>query len=230
MADPNDPFASLAVDLNAQSKAERAEEARKPEKPLYERMKELSDPKTEEKTADEVAKDLDGVDEAPAAEEKPKNVKAKSEKTDETDPVAEGIEFAAEDFEPDTATIVQELRDFQLQTIKDLGELWHKMPQEQQADMAAAIGNASKDLVRKIVEAIAARGQSPVRVLLKKITAGDKIQITGEVQTFGDENADRNVLLLHHAIGKHVMLTRATVEDYDQGGDPETDADEPVED
>ena len=93
--------------------------------------------------------------------------------------------------------------------------------------MIAAAKNSADEVVRKLVEMIAARGQQPVRVLLKKITTADSMQIVGNVSLIGDEDPDAAVLMLNHAVGKHVMLTRATVDDYKQGADPEADADEP---
>jgi hypothetical protein len=216
MSDNADPFAELAVGLNEDAKASRAK--RKPRDEASE-IDTSGYAEAVESEADEVAALIDG----------PLPANPMDDFVEEA-PEVEAIEIAAEEFQPDPSEAVQALRDYTLQIIKDLDKPWHKLPQERQVDLARAIEHSSKDVVRTIVEMIAARGQKPVRVLLKKIAAGDKIQITGEVSLLGAESPDESLLLLHHAIGKHVMLTRATVEDYAQGGDAETDDDEPIMD
>ncbi|HEX7824624.1 MAG TPA: hypothetical protein VF477_06985, partial [Mycobacterium sp.] len=84
------------------------------------------------------------------------------------------------------------------------------------------------ELVRKIVEAIAANGATaPVRVLLTKVTLGSDIVIAGKVKTMDTEEEDTAVATLHRAIGKHVMVTVATAEDYaGRPRDAETDPDQ----
>ena len=47
------------------------------------------------------------------------------------------------------------------------------------------------------------------------------------LRDFLSRSGSDSLLLLHHAIGKHVMLTRATVDDYKQGPEAEPDRDEP---
>ena len=128
----------------------------------------------------------------------------------------------------DPASMVYDVRDFLLDTIKARPKPWSGTSQAEQRDVAAACEHAASELVRKVVEAVAANGVEPVRVLLTGLKLGNDMVITGKVKTFTDEEADAAVSLLHHAIGKHVMLTRATAEDYKQEGrEAETDADEP---
>lgn len=128
----------------------------------------------------------------------------------------------------DPASMVYDVRDFLLDTIKARPKPWSGTSQAEQRDVAAACEHAASELVRKVVEAVAANGVEPVRVLLTGLKLGNDMVITGKVKTFTDEEADAAVSLLHHAIGKHVMLTRATAEDYKQEGrDAETDPDEP---
>jgi hypothetical protein len=127
--------------------------------------------------------------------------------------------------------LVFDVRDFLLDTIKHRPKPWSATSQAEQRDVAAACEHASKELVRKIVETLAARGSEPIRVLLTKINAGgDDTVITGKVKFLDADPTERDkaILNLHHAIGKHVMLTRASVDDYTGGGrDPETDPDQP---
>jgi hypothetical protein len=126
---------------------------------------------------------------------------------------------------------VFDLRDFLLEQIKHRPKPWSATSQAEQRDVAAQCEHAAKEAVRQIVEAVAARGVDPIRVLLTKVNAGgDDIVITGKVKFLDAEptERDQSILSLHHAIGKFVMLTRATVEDYaGQGREAETDADEP---
>lgn len=145
----------------------------------------------------------------------------------EQDRAAAEIERSAEDFTIDPSTAVQNLRDFMLTQIRQIDTPWFKLREAQQRDIAAACEYAAEQAVREIVEQLASRGQQPVRVLLKTLQAGEKIKIVGEAVLIGPEDPDQALLMLHHAIGKHVMLTRATVDDYKQGGRAETDRDEP---
>jgi hypothetical protein len=127
--------------------------------------------------------------------------------------------------------MVFDVRDFLLDTIKARPKPWSATSQAEQRDVAAACEHAGRELVRKIVEAVASNGVDSIRVLLTKVNAGgEDIVLTGKVKFIDADPAekDRAILSLHHAIGKFVMLTRASAEDY-AGGDreAETDADEP---
>lgn len=128
----------------------------------------------------------------------------------------------------DSRSMVWDVRDFLLETIKARPKPWSATSQAEQRDIAAACEHAANELVRKVVEAVAANGVHPVRVLLTGVKLGSDMVITGKVKTYDVEEADQAVLALHHAIGKHVMLTRATTEDYRQEArDAGTDPDEP---
>jgi hypothetical protein len=133
-----------------------------------------------------------------------------------------------DELELDPKAMVYDVRDFLLDTIKQRPKPWSGTSQAEQRDVAAACEHAATELVRKVVEAVAANGVSTVRVLLTGLKLGSDMVITGKVKTFTDEEADEAVSLLHHSIGKHVMLTRATAEDYRQDKrEAETDPDEP---
>lgn len=137
------------------------------------------------------------------------------------------MENIADELELDTAGMVQEVRDFLLDTIKARPKPWSATSQAEQRDVAAACEHASRELVRKIVEAVAANGVDSIRVLLTKVTMGTDTVITGKVKVFGEEDEGRAIQQLFGALNKHVMLTRATAEDYSNGGEAETDPDEP---
>jgi hypothetical protein len=128
--------------------------------------------------------------------------------------------------------LVFDIRDFLLEQIKHRPKPWSATSQAEQRDVAAQCEAAGEKLVRQVVEAVASRGQDPIRVLLTKVNAGgDDLVITGKVKFIDEEASERDtsILSLHHAIGKFVMLTRATTEDFKgEGREPETQADEPA--
>lgn len=138
------------------------------------------------------------------------------------------MEAIADELTLNTDELVFDVRDFILDTIKARPKPWSGTSQAEQRDVAAACEHAAKELVRKVTEAIASNGVSSIRVLLTKVNMGADIVISGKVKTFGEEEEDAAVLQLHRAIGKHVMLTRASADDY-MGGerDAATDPDEP---
>lgn len=138
------------------------------------------------------------------------------------------MEAIADDLDLNTDEMVFDVRDFLLDTIKARPKPWSATSQAEQRDVAAACEHAAKELVRKIVEAVASNGVSAIRVLLTKVNMGTDIVISGKVKTFGEAEEDAAVLALHRAIGKHVMLTRASAEDYmGEGREAETEPDEP---
>jgi hypothetical protein len=125
-------------------------------------------------------------------------------------------------------SLVFDARDFLLDQIKSRPKPWSATSNQEQRDVAAACEHAGRELVRKIVEAIAANGKDPVRVLLTKVTLGDDIVIAGKVKVLGEDEEDQAVSLLHSARGKHVMLTVASVEDYSGNArEADTDPDQP---
>jgi hypothetical protein len=128
--------------------------------------------------------------------------------------------------ELDPGELVYDIRDFLLDTIKARPKPWSATSQGEQRDVAAACEHAARELVRKVVETVAAKGADPIRVLLTKVNAGgDDIVVTGKVNFLDAEPSERDkaILSLHHAISKFVMLTRATVDDFTgQGREAET--------
>lgn len=130
----------------------------------------------------------------------------------------------------DPGALVFDVRDELLDIIKHRPKPWSATSQAEQRDVAGRCEEFGRKLIRQIVEAVAARGQDPIRVLLTKVNAGgDDIVITGKVKFLDAEPTERDtsILSLHHAIGKFVILTRATVDDYaGTDRDAETDADQ----
>lgn len=126
------------------------------------------------------------------------------------------MEALADAIDFDGSALVSQTRDFLLDVIKSRPKPWKACSQAEQRDVAAACEHVAEGLIRQIVETIAAQDRLPVRVLLTKVTIGDDIQINGKVKCIDAEEEDRAVGLLHHARGKHVMLTVASVDDYKQ--------------
>jgi len=137
----------------------------------------------------------------------------------------------ADEIELSTEEMVFDVRDFLLDTIKARPKPWSATSQAEQRDVAAACEHAAKQLVRQVAEVIAANGTHAIRVLLTKVNAaGEDLVVTGKVKFLDEEPTDRDraILSLHHAIGKFVMLTRASADDYASGDrEAETDPDEP---
>lgn len=203
MADDNE-FAAIAVDLNAEAKAKRKSRAKVADEAL-----------AAEKTA--------GAEAASDSDSQPEGWNAEGEHVLAVD----RMEAIARETELGTSELVFDVRDFLLEIIKSRPKPWSATSQGEQRDVAAACETAANELVRKVVERIAARGVDPVRVLLTKVAMGNDIVITGKVKTFDSEEEVRAIKVLHTALNKHVMLTAASVEDY--AGTPreaETDADQ----
>lgn len=138
------------------------------------------------------------------------------------------MENITEQLELSTGEMVFDIRDFLVDQIKARPKPWSATSQGEQRDIFAAAQHAAEELVRKVVEAVAARGQQPVRVLLTKVTLGDDIVIAGKVKTFDSNEEDAAVSLLHHARGKNVLLTVASKDDYTGNGrEADVDDDEP---
>lgn len=117
----------------------------------------------------------------------------------------------------DDKRLVEDIRDFLLDVIKTRPKPWSATSQAEKRDVAAACEHSASELVRKVVEAIAARGVDPVRVLLTKVAMGNDIVITGKVKAFDPHEEHKAISILHGALNKHVMLTVATKDDYSSG-------------
>lgn len=139
----------------------------------------------------------------------------------------DAAEAAAGSIEFDSRSLIWDLRDALLGQFKHRPRPWSGLSEGEQRDVAASFEHAAAELVRKVVETVAANGKVPVRVLLTKVTLGDDIVISGKVKTLSADEEDEAVGLLHTARGHHVMLTVASKDDYAQGQrEPETQPDQ----
>lgn len=204
MADEDDAIAAAAVDLNADAKAKR-----------------------KAKPGQLTGQDGEVLLDAGEAEQQGGGFDAEGQHQTAVDRMFNMVD----ELELDPSAMVYDVRDFLIDTIKARPKPWSATSQAEQRDVAAACEHAATELIRRIVEQVAARGVDSIRVLLTKVNAaGDDIVITGKVKFLDADGPerDKSVLSLYHAIGKHVMLTRASVEDYRQDGrEAATDADEP---
>lgn len=140
----------------------------------------------------------------------------------------ERMEALGDELTLDPVSLVADVRDFLLDVIKSRPKPWSASSPAEQRDVAAACEQLAEGLVRGIIEVIRSDGKKPVRVLLQKVTLGDEIQVVGKVKTFEAEEEDQAVTLLHHARGKHVMLTVASVDDYKGNRPAAVDVEEPA--
>lgn len=131
------------------------------------------------------------------------------------------IENMAEELEIDPRKMVEQVRDFMLDVIKTRPRPWSGTSQSEKRDIAAACENAANDVVRKVVEAVAARGVDPVRILLTKVTMAGDVVIAGKVKAFDPVEEHKAISILHGALSKHVMLTVASKDDYSSGDESE---------
>jgi hypothetical protein len=221
MPDDKDPIAALAVGLNEDAKAARKKTPTKAEAAAAAKAHLGTEPDSDVKGA--LAGLGSAIDAQPGAG------------TDGLD-LTEGAHTAAIDRMEAMATeavlndksMVYDVRDFLLDQIKSRPKPWSATSNGEQRDVAAACEHAAREVIRKIIEGVAANGKEPIRVLLTKVTLGDDIVIAGKVKTFAEDEEDRAVALLHSARGKHVMLTIASVDDYSSNAtEASTDPDQP---
>lgn len=152
------------------------------------------------------------------------------ERTDEgtgTAPVIERMETMASEAVLNTRSLVFDTRDFLLDQIKARPKPWSVTPFDEQRDVAAACEHAAKELVRKIVEAIATDNRTSIRALLESYSEKDGLKASLKIKTFDDEEALAAVVGLHRAVGKHVMITVASADDYaEERRDPDLEEDQ----
>ncbi len=148
--------------------------------------------------------------------------------SDEIAPVVQELIDKAEGAQFDPQQLVPGVRDFLLDIFKNRPKPWAAMTADEQTDLAAAATDIATECVRATVESIMSDGRAePIRVLLTKFTHTDKIVISAEVKSFNEEETVAAVLGLHGARGKHMLLFKASVDDYRGDLGPTIDPDEP---
>lgn len=225
MADADDALANTANALNEDAKAERKKRGKGASEPPAGGEPDIVGPQD----PDAVPQALERLGTAITANQQEQFGTADAEAQHAG--ALQAVDNLIEAMDLDPGELVYDVRDEMLDIIKHRPKPWSATSQGEQRDVAGRIEEFAKKLIRQVVEAVASRGQDPIRVLLTKVNAGgDDIVITGKVKFLDAEPTERDkaILSLHHGIGKHVMLTRATVDDYTGNGrEAETDADEP---
>lgn len=179
----------------------------------------------------EIEDDLEEVAEDPVEDEvaEPEVAEVDEDPDDEQVPLSiERLETIAATFDPAPRTLVQDCRDIMLDLFKSRPKPWSAMSEESQRDTAAALENGMRDIVRKIVETVRSdEGTQPIRALLEGYSEKDGIKATLKVRSFSPEEELAAVVGLHKARGKFVLVTVASVDDYNGSRDAQTDADQP---
>lgn len=126
----------------------------------------------------------------------------------------------AADTEISSKHLVADVRDYMLDQFKHAPKPWHKMSENEQADMAANYEDSASGLVQKIIEHVRANGQEPIRAILDSYGEKAGIEAKIKIKTFDDTEAIAAVTSLHKARGKLVLITIADTSDI-QGEDRE---------
>lgn len=185
-----------------------------------ETMKEASQPEVQTAPEPEAEEAIEEEQAAEAAAEDDTDV-------EEVSLSVERMEAAASEYQLSAKTLVADVRDFLLEQIKMRPKPWSATSENEQRDVAAACEHASVELVRKIVEELAAEDRQPIRAILESYTEKEGIKLSMKVKAFSEEEELAAVLALHKARGKHVLIVAANVDDYRGGDEAEIDPDQP---
>lgn len=122
--------------------------------------------------------------------------------------------------------IIANATEWGIELIKRRPKAWDQLSRDEQRDLQAAIEHNMTELVRQIVEAVAADGRQAIRCLLVGFTdKGEEIKAELKVKSLSREETEQAVIGLHRARGKHVLLTVASASDYAE--EPAPDMSEP---
>lgn len=152
-----------------------------------------------------------------------------AKKPESENPALDAIEDIVADSIVEADTLAGDVRDCLLEIIKHRPKPWGQMTEAEQNDTARTIEYASRDLVTKVVEAIAAKQaeNTPIRAILESYTEKDGIKAALKIKTIGEDDAAVAVVSLHKARGKVVMITLASAQDYmGERGEFEADPDQ----
>lgn len=217
MADVDEAIAATAVGLNEDAKAGRKSASKRttPAKSLAEDAAAVAALGGGEET---IVNDLSEGAVEDAIESLGAAVAAAPAESHET--AIERMEANSTNATIDVRSLIPDVRDFILQTIKDRPKPWATTPKDEQADVAAACEHAATELVRKCVEAIRSGGAvAPIRCLLVGYSdKGDDIKIDMKLKVANPTDTTKAIVALHEAKGKHVLVTVASIEDYRADG------------
>jgi hypothetical protein len=233
MADVDEAIAATAVGLNEDAKAARKRSSKAKAEPQAgqlvdgsgEVLLDAGPSAVVEPAPGEVDEALGKLGDAVARKESDVDLSEEGHLT-----AIERMENLASDYEIATKALVPDVRDFLLDQIKARPKPWSATSQGEQRDVAAACEHAAVELVRKVVEAVAAdSSRQPIRCLLVGYSdKADDIKVDLKVKALSEEEGVEAVVGLHRAKGKHVLVTVASVDDYrGDGREAETLPDQP---
>lgn len=124
------------------------------------------------------------------------------------------VDETAEVFLPDAHFAVGDARDVMLEAIRSATD-WAKFDEARQRDINAAVGNAARTIIGKLVLAISAEGKSQVHATIDQITVKDGLKIVLK----GPFNLEA-LALLGEAQGRAVLLTVADSGSFDHERGP----------
>ena len=121
-------------------------------------------------------------------------------------------------------TMRGDVRDSILAWFKAQPKPWSGMSESEQRNLAGAIDSFSAQLVRSIAEIIAAKERPCIVASLVEYKEKDGLEAKLKLAS-----KDTNVVELHRACGKEVLIVTSGAEDFlGEGGEAEIDADQPV--
>lgn len=142
-------------------------------------------------------------------------IEARDEAEGELMPAISRLSTIAEESLPEGRALVRFATTFMLDQIKH-SPRWSDLLEAGQRDLAATIQTNAEDLVTKIIEAVRANGAQPIRALLESYSEKDGIKASLKIKPIDDEEALQAIIGLHRAQGKHVLVTVASAQDFDQ--------------
>lgn len=120
-------------------------------------------------------------------------------------------------------TLRGDARDSVLAWFKAQPKAWPFLSEREQRDLANATDSFAAQLVRQIAEIIAA-GERPT-IVAKLVEYKEKDGIEAKLKLVGTAE---NIVALHKACGKEVLIVTSGAEDFlGEGGEAEIDADQP---
>lgn len=204
MSDEDQALAATAMQLNEDAKASRRRKPKEADIPEKDDAAELEQARAEQEAA---------LEKLGAAVDDAENGYAENAEQQHTTAI-DRMRNMGEEAVLSDRSLVFDVRDFLLDQIKSRPKPWSATSTMEQREIAAVCEENAETLIEKILNVIASRGEKSVRVLLTKINIGDDIVIAGKVKMADPADEDEAVTALHHARGKMVILTPASLQDY----------------
>lgn len=136
----------------------------------------------------------------------------------------ERLEELAEQFVFDPAEMIAKGRDHMVDLFKTRPKPWSQLSNGEQRDVAAGIENVVRGMVSQMIQAVALAGRPGIRAKFEGYAdkSGD---VKGSLKFFSV--SDDDVLSLHRASGKVVLMVTADADEFDTPREADTDPDQP---